>query len=176
MKNTVCVCFLFLLYAQIVGAVTPTVLKTFVKNIDTVSVDVEQERYIRALGKRIKSTSSAEFSKKYGRVKWKNDKHSFISSKTSYKINDGRSKSLENLPYFSDIKDIIDQVLAGNIDALSEIFDVTFAEKLILTPTVSEIAEQISKIVVDLDSQKLNSIVVYYRNGDSVSMKFTVKE
>lgn len=176
MKKTVCF-FLFLFYVGVVDAVTQEDFKQFLKNLDVVSVDIDQTRYVRALDKSFTSKSRAEFDKKKGTVRWNGPRNSlFISSKTAYKVNDGEGRSLSDLPYFSDIKEIIDEVLAGNVNALEEAFDVTYSTKLIFVPTVSEISDMILKIFVDLDEKKLNSVEIFYRNGDKVFMSFRHKE
>ena len=169
--------FLFIFYAGIVDAVTQEDFKQFLKNLDVVSVDIDQTRYVRSLNKSFTSKSSAKFDKNKGTVKWNGaENSSFVSSKTVYKVNNGEGRSLSDLPYFSDIKELIDEVLAGNINALEDVFDVTYSTKLILVPTMSEISDMIQKISVDLDEKKLNSVEIYYRNGDKVLMNFHHRE
>ncbi|MBO4405163.1 MAG: hypothetical protein J5821_00350 [Alphaproteobacteria bacterium] len=176
MRKTVCF-FLFLFCVGAAGAVTQGDFKQFLKNLGVVSVDIDQTRYVRALDKSFTSKSSAEFDKNKGTIKWKGaENSSFVSSRTAYKVNDGKGKSLSDLPYFSDIKEIVDEVLTGNISALEDVFDVTYSTKLILVPTISEISDMILKIFVDLDVEKLNSIEIFYRNGDKVLMSFRHKE
>ncbi len=175
--NKIIFFFLFLFCSGSVGAITPKDFKQFLKNLDVVSVDIDQTRYVRALDKSFKSKSIAEFNKKEGTVKWNDDgNNSFISSKTTYKTNNGDEKHLADLPYFSDIKEIIDEVLDGNIDALEDVFDVTYSTKLILVPTISEISDIILKICIDLDEKQLNSVEIYYKNGDKVVLNFRRKE
>lgn len=176
MKKTVCL-FLFLFHVGSTNAVTQKDFKQFLKNLDVVSVDIDQTRYVRALDKSFKSKSIAEFNKKEGIVKWNGvGNSSFVSSKTAYKVNNGKGKRLANLPYFSDIKEIIDEVLVGNIGALEDVFDVIYSAKLILVPTISEISDIILKICVDLNEKQLNSVEIYYRNGDKVVLNFRFKE
>ncbi len=172
MKKTVCF-FLFLFYLGSANAVTQEDFKKFLKNLDVVSVDIDQTRYVHALDKFFTSKSQAEFNKEKGTVKWNGaEGSSFVSSKTVYTVHDGGGKTLSDLPYFSDIKEIIDEVLAGNIDALEDVFDVTYSTKMILVPTISEISDIILKIFVDLDENHMNSIEMYYRNGDKVILNF----
>ena len=176
MKKTVCF-FLFLFCVGAADAVTQKDFKQFLKNLDVVSVDIDQTRYVHALDKSFTSKSSAEFNKKKGTIKWNGGENiTFVSSRTAYKINDGEGKSLSDLLYFSDIREIVDEVLAGNISALEDAFDVTYSTKLILVPTISEISDIILKIFLDLDANRLNSIEIYYRNGDKVIMNFRHKE
>ena len=66
MKKTVCF-FLFLFYVGVVDAVTQEDFKQFLKNLDVVSVDIDQTRYVRALDKSFTSKSCAEFDKKKAR-------------------------------------------------------------------------------------------------------------
>ena len=176
MKKTICFCS-FLFSLGVAEAVTQEDFKQFLGNLDVVSVDIHQTRYVHALNKSFSSKSEAEFNKKNGTIKWKGaEDSSFVSSKTSYKVNDRREGSLSDLPYFSDIREIVDEVLAGNISALEDVFEVTYSTKLILVPTISEISDMILKIFVDLDEKKLNSVEIYYRNGDKVIMNFRHKE
>lgn len=151
--------------------VTPVTLKTFIKNLGDIRADIEQTKYVKAINKSFTTSSSVDFKKNIG-VTWKDQEHTFVANKKYFKIDNHKSKEVTELSYFGDIKEIVDSVLSGDIDALKEIFDITYGPQLILVPNISEISDWIAKITVDMTSTEIKEVKIYYSNGNIISLKF----
>ncbi|MGI6680317.1 MAG: hypothetical protein ACOX3T_02345 [Bdellovibrionota bacterium] len=161
----------------------------FIDNLTVVNKEFETIKKVPNLEREFKSSGVVKFIKNKGFI-WKEQSPRniiFISTKTRYcsKVitKDGtveeKNALLKDLPYFSEISSLIDNILLKDYEMLHRAFSVNYTEKkvpsswaLTLIPNANKMKKFISQIKVVGDEKKIESINVNYENGISITLKF----
>ena len=147
-------------------------LNSFLSSIDTkpISIEIIQHKYVSILDKTFSTYSLARFEKDKGFIFIHND-DKFISTKEKYCFNSDPPKLLKDLPYYSDIKSLIDSLMQSDTKALESIFDIKYGKYLQLSPKNSRIKKWISKINVSIKNNRLDVIEIKYQNKDKITLQ-----
>lgn len=173
-----CACFGYSADAKIITEM-PDRLKTFTNNLDTVSATFVQSKTMAESVKTFKATGHVKFVKGKG-FKWVQEKpkqFDFTSTLDSYCIN-GTQKALNELPYFTQVQAVINDVLNGDITTLSFAFNVDYSEIkksgwiLEITPKFSGISDFLQAVTISGNATDLNQILIMYKNGTNIVVDF----
>ncbi len=159
----------------------PTRLKTFVDNLDDVSANFTQIKILPESTKQFKSSGRVRFVKGTG-FTWHQIKPSetiFTSTLASYCLN-GDSKELNELPYFHQIQNMIDEMLNGNMSDFLFAFNADYTDDksangwhIVATPRLTALADFIQDLTIYGTTQNLNKIIITYADGTIVILNFT---
>lgn len=175
--------FLFILTAGASYGATindmPERLGQFTKNLDTVSASFEQMKLLPESTKRFVATGRVKFKKDNGFI-WMQEspkKQTFVSTKEKYCL-DGVAQDLNSLPYFYYVRQIIDDVLNGDISGLSTVFAVDYVEygqdswQLTAKPRFQAVADILQDMVIYGNTHDLTKVIITYNDGTIVIIKF----
>ncbi len=172
-------CFCFWVFPSRAETIAENSLfSRFIRNLDSVSVRYRQTKRIPDLEKVFVSEGRIKLAKDKG-VLWMQDKPAperFVATMAKYCRN-GQTEDVEQLPYFSMIKRLTDDVLAGDYQALDNIFAVDYAEvnevwKLLLVPTRDEMSVFLKKIVLTGTADGISRAVFFYASGIKMTIDF----
>ena len=155
-----------------------SVFSEFVRNLDTANVSYKQTKKIPDLEKSFISEGRIKLVKGKG-VLWMQDKPAaerFIATMEKYCRN-GQTEDLDRLPYFARIKQLAEEVLSGDHDALKNVFAVDYAEvndvwTLLLLPVRDEMSAFLKKIVLTGTARGISRVVVFYVSGIKITIDF----
>ena len=172
-------CFCFWIFPSRAGTIVENSLfSRFVRSLDTVNVKYRQTKKIPDLEKTFVSEGRIKLAKGKG-VLWMQDKpvpERFASTMAKYCRN-GQIQDVEQLPYFSKIKRLTDDVLASDYKALDNVFDVDYAEvnevwTLLLVPIRDEMSVFLKKIVLTGTADGISRAVFFYVSGIKMTIDF----
>lgn len=150
----------------------------FSQNLVEVSADFIQSKKMPNIKKEFISKGKVQF-KKHNGFLWKQEtptKYTFKSTQNEFCYNN-ETKDTNSLPYFQEIFDIIEDVLASNFSSLEKIFYVSYSENkqkwfLTLTPKVEEIEKFLAKIELIGNQKEISKITLKYANGMVIVLEF----
>jgi len=122
-----------------------------------------------------------------GKIKFERDKgfifqqhypniFTFISTKDRY-CTLKNSDELKKLPHFSDISQLIDDILSLDYNALNNSFEADYQDfqnawKLELIPKISELKRLFNRFVLEGNADTINNITIEYKDGTVVKFTF----
>ena len=156
-----------------------SLLDKFITNLKEKNVKFTQTKTISSINKNFTTTGKIKFIKNVGFIFTQETPTTltFTSTMDKYCTN-GQSNTLNNLPYFSQIKSAIDDLLNNNYKKLNEIFNIDYTETttnwtLFLTPKNSRINEFIKVIQITGNQTDLDEIITTYKNNMEINLKFS---
>ena len=156
-----------------------SLLDKFITNLKEKTVKFTQTKTISSINKNFTTTGKIKFIKNVGFIFTQETPTTltFTSTMDKYCTN-GQSNTLNNLPYFSQIKSAIDDLLNNNYKKLNEIFNIDYTETttnwtLFLTPKNSRINEFIKVIQITGNQTDLDEIITTYKNNMEINLKFS---
>lgn len=165
-------------YAANITSMPPR-LDQFAKNLNTVSASFKQIKMIPESDKKFNATGRVKFQKGTGFI-WFQDtpvKQLFVSTMDKYCV-DGVTKNLNSLPYFYYVRQVIDDVLNGDIAGLQTVFKVDYTEygknlwQLTATPRFDAVADFLQDIVVYGSTTDLTKVIITYNDGTVIIIQF----
>lgn len=158
----------------------PNTLKTFTDNLGTVYASYTQSKTLPESTKTFRANGNVKFVKDVG-FKWMQinpNSFEFTSTLDSYCTN-GDSKALSELPYFSQIQSMINDMLNGDMESFLTVFNADYTESkktkdwvLVATPKISAIADFLKSMTFRGNTTDLNQIVITYKNGTKITIDF----
>lgn len=152
----------------------------FASQVSVENVKFTQTKTIPNIKRNFVSNGFIKFVKNVGFVWVQNLPNSikFIGTQKQYCVND-EVKDLSDLPYFSQIQMVVDDLLLGNYKSLNSAFNVDYSDdgenwNLFLTPKNSRISSFIKVVQVSGDVSLLKEIVIDYSNGMEITIDFEV--
>lgn len=152
----------------------------FASQVSVENVKFTQTKTIPNIKRNFVSNGFIKFVKNVGFVWMQNLPNSikFIGTQKQYCVND-EVKDLSDLPYFSQIQMVVDDLLLGNYKSLNSAFNVDYSDdgenwNLFLTPKNSRISSFIKVVQVSGDVSLLKEIVIDYSNGMEITIDFEV--
>lgn len=152
----------------------------FASQVSVENVKFTQTKTIPNIKRNFVSNGFIKFVKNVGFVWVQNLPNSikFIGTQKQYCVND-EVKNLSDLPYFSQIQMVVDDLLLGNYKSLNSAFNVDYSDdgenwNLFLTPKNSRISSFIKVVQVSGDVSLLKEIVIDYSNGMEITIDFEV--
>lgn len=159
-----------------------TTVSRFLANTQKITLHFEQTKNIPDIEKPFQSSGIFQFVKNKGFIikQEKPKAQNFVSTTERFCFGD-KNEELKNLPYFSNIKRLIDDLLSGNIDKLDELFDIGYIEntnswQMTLTPTRNDMKSFISKINLTGNETQITNLVIEYTDGTKINVDFSVIE
>lgn len=156
-----------------------SIINELINNIEVENFDFTMQKSIPNISRVFKSSGKVKFVRNNGLV-WKQIEPAeltFIATKEKYCTADN-SGDLGNLPHFSDISAMIDNVLDGNYAALDNLFHINYAEdkqknwNLILVPHEKELKAVIGRFVILGNDRQINDIIIEYTSGITITLNF----
>lgn len=148
-------------------------------HLQKMTLHFEQTKTVPQIEKSFKSFGIFGFERNKGIIiqQEKPDVQTFVSTMKEFCFNN-KKDSLEKLPHFSDIKDLMDHVLAGNMSDLERIFEITYSEKnqiwqLEMIPQRKDIKKFIQKISLKGTVQTIQKLVIEYADGTKMDVRYT---
>ena len=161
---------------------TNSIVSDFFANTQNITLHFEQTKSIPDIEKPFQSSGVFQFVKNKGFIVKQEKPHTqkFVSTTERYCFDD-KNEELKKLPYFSDIKIIIDDLLSGDMDKLEQIFDIAYLEntnswQIILTPTQNKMKEFISKIKLTGNETQITNLVIEYTDDTKINVDFSIIE
>lgn len=157
----------------------PPRLGEFINGMDSISATFNQVKVVPDSTKQFVSTGRVKIKRGLGFV-WIQDTpkaQTFIATLDKY-CNDGRDQEMRALPYFSRIKQMLDDLLNGDIKRMLGVFDVDYVEngtngwQLTATPKISAMADFIQDVVMRGTTRDLNRVIITYQNGTVIIINF----
>ncbi len=153
--------------------ITQEDLLEFLSKLDNESVEIIQHKYVSSIDKTFSTYSLARFEKDKGFI-FKHNEDTFISTKEKYCYNKEPSKALKDLPYFSDIKTLIDTLMSSDLKdtkSLEKIFDLSYGKYLVITPKNQNIKKWIKKISIHMKFKKIDVVEILYQNKNKITLQ-----
>lgn len=183
MKNKI-IFLLFSLWCSIctatpISETTPTQLKKFTDNLESVSATFKQTKILPESTKQFVSNGHVKFVKNVG-FTWhqqKPEENVFTSTLENYCVN-GQKSELSTLPYFYQIQTMIDKMLNGDMSDFLYAFNADYVEKgtkwtLVATPRLTNIADIIQDLTIYGNNTDLNKIIMTYYDGTIIILEFS---
>jgi len=168
-------------FATPLGDTMPTRLKTFVDNLGDVSAEFTQVKILPESTKQFKSSGRVRFIKGTG-FTWHQITPSetiFTSTLTSYCLN-GEGKGLNELPYFHQIQNMIDEMLNGDMSDFLFAFNADYTDDknatgwhIFATPRLSAMTDFIQDLTIYGTTKNLNKIIITYADGTILILNFS---
>ncbi len=150
------------------------------KQLNNATFAYQQTKNIPEIDTPLKSTGIFQFVKDKGIFLKKEtpSKYTFVASTEAYCISEKR-EMLKELPYFEEIKSIIDELLIGDLTTLYRLGEISYFESkgkwsLDMIPTQKDFSQFISKIHLNGDKipQRIN---IEYKNKTKIEIILTPK-
>lgn len=151
----------------------------FLTGVQKMTLHFHQTKTIPEIERSFQSSGVFQFEKNKGII-MKQEKPSvrtFISTTEEFCL-DGQKESLEKLPHFSDVKNLIDHLLEGDMTDLVKVFEITYSEKnkiwqLDLVPIRREMKNFIQKIVLKGNINAIQKIIIEYTDGTKMGIDYS---
>ena len=156
-----------------------SIVSRFLTNTQKITLYFEQTKNIPDIEKPFQSTGIFQFVKNKGFIvkQEKPKAQNFISTTERFCFED-KTEELKNMPYFSDIKRLIDDLLSGNMDRLEQIFDVAYIEntdswQMTLTPVRNDMKSFILKVHLTGNEEQITNLIIDYTDGTKINVDFS---
>lgn len=152
----------------------------FLHNLDIVTANFYQTKKIKDIKKTFKASGIVHFEKDKGFI-WiqqQPKEFKFISTKDEY-CTGNKVQKLEELPYFSHIKELIDNTLDGDKTLLIENFEITYDETsdfswtIILDPKNTEMKDFINTVEMKGNKKVLSFLKINYTDESTLQFSFS---
>lgn len=158
---------------------TDSNFSAFVNNLQTADVDFVQTKNIPNINRSFISTGKIKFVKEKGFI-WQQlepKEYKFISTKDHYRTGD-TDNSLSELPHYSDLAELIDDIFNNDFSMLNSAFSIKYSESdenwfLLLIPEVDKIGDIFRQISINGNIFQINEIKFEYRNRSVVTISFS---
>ncbi len=151
----------------------------FFTHLQKMTLHFEQTKTIPQIERSFKTSGIFQFEKNKGIIvrQEKPDLQTFVSTTEEFCFNN-KKDSLEKLPHFSDVKDLMDHLLAGDMSDLEQIFEMSYSEKdeiwqLEVIPLRKDMKKFIQKITIKGSVDVIKRLVIEYKDGTKMDIHYT---
>ena len=155
-------------------------ISRFFAGTQKISLDFRQIKAVPDIEKIFQSTGFFQFVKDKGFIIKQEKFPKFVSTTERFCFGD-KNEELKKLPYFSDIKQLFDDLLVGNMENLNKIFDVAYSEtknlwQMTLTPTQKDMKNFISKIHLTGTIKQIKTLSIEYTDKTKINVNFSISD